>query len=524
MAKEGIMKLGHHICESSSVRILVAVLAMFLTLCGGPAGAATEPGTVTIVQVVEPGNLDPTDATRGMTGQVVTKNIAEPLVEMDPADSKIYPRLATSWKQVNPTTWQFFLRKGVKFHDGKDFNAEAVVFNLKRLYAIETMTRGKFFSTIKLEGRALDSHTVEVKMDRPEPLLLSLMTNVPMCSPSTPLDKITRLPIGTGPFKFVKWDAGTQIVLERWDGYWGKQPPVKKAVYVWRGDSSVRAAMVLVGEADITLIITEQDANRPDLDIPYLDSETICMRFGGEWEPPLNDRRVRMAMNYAIDRNALRGTLLSKNVLPATQMYLPSTNGHNPDLKPWPYDPQKAKQLLAEAKKDGVPVDKQITVMGRIAHFTNSDDTVVAIANMLKESGFNVKVKMLEAGVYLRYREKLTKNDRYPTDVGPYIIQLKHDNNKGDASFTAYYMYHTDGSASSVSDKQVDELLEKAQRAMGEERSNYYRQAAKRIHEEIIPSAMLFHLVSYARVSKRINFKPSILSTNEIPLEQITFK
>ena len=81
-----------------------------------------------------------------------------------------------------------------------------------------------------------------------------------------------------------------------------------------------------------------------------------------------------------------------------------------------------------------------------------------------------------------------------------------------------------DGSASSMCDKPVDELLEKAQNATGEERITLYRSASKRIHEEIIPSAMLFHLVQYARVSKRINFKPSILSTNEIPLEQITFR
>ena len=221
-----------------------------------------------------------------------------------------------------------------------------------------------------MEGKALDSHTLEIKTDKPEPLLPTLMGILAICSPNTPLDKLTRNPIGTGPYKFVKWDAGTQIVLERFDGYWGKQPQVKKAIYVWRSESSVRAAMVVIGEADLAPDIARQDANRPDMDYSYLNSETTYLRIGGAWEPPLNDRRVRMALNYAVDRDAIRGSILSKDVIPATQMIVPSIFGYNPDLKVWPYDPQKARQLLDEARKDGVPVDKEILLVGRIGHLS----------------------------------------------------------------------------------------------------------------------------------------------------------
>jgi peptide/nickel transport system substrate-binding protein len=517
-----IMKLCHRLYKFSSGRILLTGLAILFTVCVGSANSASEPGTVTIVLQLEPQNIDPCDALSNLTGQVIMRNIVEPLVERNPEEGKINSRLATSWKQVDQNTWQFFLRKGVKFHDGKEFNAEAVVFNMKRIYdkRIVSQVRGKFLDNVKMEGKALDHYTLEVKTEKFEPLMLTLMGFLTICSPDTPMDKWTRNPIGTGPFKFVKWDAGQQITLERFDGYWGKQPQVKKAVYKWRPESSVRAAMVEIGEADLTPNIAKQDANRSDLDYSYLNTETTFIRFGGVWEPPLNDRRVRLALNYAIDREALRGSILSKDVIPASQIILPSILGYNPDLKPVPYDPQKAKQLLDEARRDGVPVDKEITLVGRIEHYPGISEVLEAMMTMYKAVGLNVKLKMAEVAVWqANYRQK-----PYPTNIGPYIISMSHGNDAGDAAFTFFYSYHCKGIVSPICDKQVDELIEKAQIAMGEERRRLWQAAFKRVHTEIIPDAMLFHMVAYCRVGKRINFKPSIVTNIEIPLAQITFK
>jgi peptide/nickel transport system substrate-binding protein len=212
------MKLGHLICKALSVTLVFFAIAF--TFLVTPANSAPEPGTVTIVIPAEAINLDPLDCIRGTTGRMVLKNVAEPLVDFNINDGSLTPRLATSWKQIDAKTWHFFLRKGVKFHDGADFNADTVVFTVKRLYdkRVYTQTKDKFFSTITLEAKALDSHTVEIKVDKPEPLLVTLMGIVAICSPNTPMDKLTRNPIGTGPYKFAKWDAGSQIVLERFDG------------------------------------------------------------------------------------------------------------------------------------------------------------------------------------------------------------------------------------------------------------------------------------------------------------------
>ncbi len=512
------MKVGHLICETPAVRILLVVVAILFTLFIGPAySASSEPGTVTIVLDVEPGSLDPANTPISDVGRVLLKNVLEPLTEINPADSSITPRLATSWKQIDTKTWHFFLRKGVRFHDGADFNAEAVIFNIKRLYdkRIDSRTRVKFFSGVKVEGKVLDSYTLEIKTDKPEPLLPTLMGTLTLCSPNTPLDKMTRNPIGTGPYKFVKWDAGTQIILERFDGYWGNQPQVKKAVYVWRTESSVRAAMVEIGEADLAPNIAAQNANRPDMDYSYFNSETTALIIGVE--PPLNDRRVRLALNYAVDRDAIRGSILSKDVVPATQLVVPNIFGYNPDLKVWPYDPQQAKKLLDEARKDGVPVNKEILMVGQIGQYPGSGELMEAVMAMYKAVGLNVKLKILERGVYVSYRDK-------PFPKEPYIVSNQHDNNNGDAAFTVFNAYHCNASRSVTCDKQLDDLIEKAQVATGEERRKLWQAAFKRIHEEIIPNVMLFHLVGYTRVGKRINFKPSLATNSEIQLAQMTFK
>jgi peptide/nickel transport system substrate-binding protein len=513
-----ISRLLYEVCSG---RIPLMVLAILFTLCAGQAISAPDSRSVTIVLQSEPDSVDPGNTVRILVGQVIMKNVLETLTEMNHADSSIAPRLATSWKQIDPNTWHFFLRKDVKFHDGADFNADAVVFNFKRIYdkRINSRTRNKFFTNVKVEGRALDSHTLEVKTDKFEPLVPTLMANLALCSPNTPLDKWTRSPIGTGPYRFAKWDAGMQIVLERFDGYWGKKPQVEKAVYVWRTESSVQAAMVLNGEADLALNIAKEDANRPDMDFSYLNSETVRLRIGGTWEPPLNDRRVRMALNYAIDRNAIRGSILSKDVILATQLVMPSIFGHNPDLKPWPYDPQKAKQLLAEAKKDGVPVDKEITIVGQIGQYPGSGEVMEALLAMYKAVGLNVKFKVMESGVFLTYRDR-----PFPTNVGPYLVHTSHDNSTGDAAFTVFGMYHCNVSLSVVCDEKLDDLIGKAQVAAGEERRKLWQAAFKRIHEEIISDVFLFHMIGFTRVGKRINFKPSLAINSECQLAQITFK
>lgn len=475
---------------------------------------------ITVVLSEEPDIVDPCEASRSNVGRVVKQNVTETLTEINPTDGSITPRLATAWEQVDDSTWRFTLREGVKFHDGSDFNAEAAVYSINRTLdeSIDCEIRIKFFGGMKLTATAVDATTLEIVADQPVPILPTMMGVMTMVSTNTPMGERTREPVGTGPYTFSEWTVGEKLVLDRFDGYWGEQPPVEKAVYIWRTESAVRAAMVKTGEADIAPNIAVQDATDPELDFSYPNSETSRLRIDTTIAP-LDDRRVREALNLAIDRDAIRGSIFSEDVIPATQLVVPSINGHNPELKVWPYDPEKAMQLLQAAKADGVAVDAEITLLGRINIYPNATEVMEAILAMYQAVGFNVKLKMVEVAEWVDF---LTKP--YAEDRGPIVQQSQHDNNNGDAVFTVFNKYHSDGGQSTMSNAELDDIIVRAGQATGDERQKLFQQAFKMINDDIIGDVPMFHMVGYTRVGPRLNFKPDISTNSELHIAKMTFK
>lgn len=495
------------------------------------AGAQAAPNRiVTVVMSEEPEGLDGCNSNRSTVGRVAKQNIVETLTEINATDGSITPRLATSWKKVNDTTWRFTLRKGVKFHDGAAFDAATAVKAISRTMdrgkkgsargtgGLDCETRTKSFGDLKLTGKAVGEYTLEISANKPVPILPTRMGVVSLVSPNTPRDKLVLNPVGTGPYKFDKWVPGQEIILKRFDGYWGKKPQVEGARYVWRKESAVRAAMVEVGEADIAPNIAVQDATKPSMDFSYPNSETTRLRIDMT-RPPLNDRRVRLALNYAIDRKALRGSVLSKDVDHATQIVVPSINGHNPALKIREYDPAKARKLLAKARAAGVPVDKELEIVGRINIYPNATETMEAMMAMMQAAGFKVKLRMLEVGEWLNI---LTKP--YAENRGPVLLQAQHDNNNGDAVFSVFNKFACKGAQSTVCDKNLDTLVAKASALSGDERRKTWQEVNRIIYEDLVSDVWMYHMVGYSRVGKRINFKPSISTNSELHLATITFK
>jgi peptide/nickel transport system substrate-binding protein len=492
---------------------------------------AAEARTVTVVLSEEPEGLDGCNSNRSTVGRVVKQNIVETLTEIDPNNGSITPRLATSWTKVNDTTWRFELRKGVKFHDGATFNAAAAVTAIERTMdttnagtkargtgGLDCETRTKSFGDLRIKGKAVGDHTLEISANKAVPILPTRMGVVSLSSPNTPTDKLVLAPVGTGPYKFKNWTSGQEIVLERFDGYWGNKPQVETARYVWRSESAVRAAMVEVGEADIAPNIAVQDATKAGMDFSYPNSETTRLRLDVT-RPPLNDKRVRMALNYAIDREAIRGSVLSKDIAHATQIVVPSINGHNPALKVWPYDPAKAQQLLAEAKAAGVPVDRELEIVGRTNIYPNATETMEVMMSMFQSVGLNVKLRMLEVGEWL---DILTKP--YGENRGPVLLQAQHDNNNGDAVFSVFNKYACDGAQSTLCDPALDKIIAEASTLSGDERQKAWQEVFRIINEDIASDVWMYHMVGYSRVGKRINFTPSISTNSELHLEDITFK
>ena len=505
------MKVKHMNIPISAASI-VAVASFF-----SPAYAGGK--TLTVVLSEEPDIVDPCEATRSNVGRIIMQNVAETLVEIDPKDGSIKARLATSWKQTDNLTWEFNIRKGVKFHDGADLNAKTVVKSIKRALnpKYDCEARTKFFGNISVTPSAVGSHTVAIKTKTPQPIMPAMMGIMSITSPNTQEAKGERNPQGTGPYVFGKWTPGQSVTLKRFSGYWGSKPVVEDVKYVFRKESAVRAAMVKTGEADIAPNIAVQDATDPKMDFSYFNSETARLRIDMS-QKPLDDIRLRKAMNLAIDLDALRGTIFAAGVVPQTQIVVPSINGHNPRLKPWPYNLAEAKKLVAAAKADGVDVGKEIVIIGRLGIYPNSTEAMEAMHAMLSEAGFNLKIKMMETAGWLNFLSR-----PYAEDRGPTLVQGQHDNNNGDAVFSMYNKYACEGAQSTTCDSKVEAGIKAATAATGDKRRDTWQEVQRRLHQDIIPDIQMFHMVGFSRVNPRIDFTPSISTNSELQVSQVKF-
>lgn len=463
--------------------------------------------------------LEPCMATRSNIGRVTLQNVNETLTYLDVrGGTGLQPRLAESWTQNADGSWRFKLRQGVTFGDGTTFDAKDVKHSFDRaMNPAITCETPRYFGGISLSADVVDDYTIDFKADPVQPILPLLLTLLAIVPEETPI-QFVREPVGTGPFRLTEWTPGQQIVLSARDDYWGNKPTVTKATYLFRADPAVRAAMVGTGEADIAPSISALDATNPATDFSYLDSETVYARIDHS-TAPFNDVRVRRALNLALDRQAFLGTLVPEGTLLATAVYPPPTLGWNPDVKVFDFDPDTAKKLLAEAKADGVPVDTPVTLIARTANFPNIVEIMEAMQQMLQDVGFKVDLKFYEVAEFeTRYSKP------YPEGRGPTLVTAMHDNSKGDPSFSMYWKYASDGRQSGISDPKVDDLINRAQAATGAERTALWQELQAYLHDEIVADVLLFHMVSFSRVSERLDWKPSMATNSMLPLADIAFK
>ena len=496
-------------------------LTLSAALLSGTAALAQEDRTVRIVLNEELDVVEPCMAARSDVGRVILQNVNETLTEFDPGTSTLKPRLATEWTQVDDDTWRIKLRDGVTFHDGTTLDAADIAFTLDRIKVPEfgCEVGVKYFGDIEFADRS--RRRPDRSRSPPRPARRSCRSCSRPCRSCRPRPRPTSSstkPIGTGPYLFDVWNPGQNIVLKRNPDYWGEAPQVEEATYLFRSDPAVAAAMVEAGEADIVPNLSMDQATNPETDFSYPNSETTTLRIDTTM-PPTDDRRIREAMNLAIDREAFVGSLFPADVQPATQMVVPTTIGYNPDLKVWPYDPERAKALIEEARADGVPVDTEIQIIGRTGIHPNATEAMEAMMAMLQDVGLNVTLQMYEVG---RWNEFFVKP--YPEDRPVTLTEQMHDNAKGDPVFTAFVKHHSQGAHSMVNDPELDALIEQATAAGGDERAELWKQVFARANDTIITDIPMFHMVGFTRVSPRLDFQPTIATNSELQLSQVKFK
>ncbi|MCP9982629.1 ABC transporter substrate-binding protein [Actinomadura madurae] len=374
-------------------RRAVAVLLAGLLPAAGCAVANSDSltggadGALRIVLQQEPPTLEPCESSLTSTGIVVRSNITEPLIERDPTSGALKPLLATGWKSTDDKTWTFTLRKGVTFQDGTPFDAADVAFTVKRAVGskLGCNVDGYVFADSRLDVAVVDDSTVRVTADRPDPILPLRMSFLEIVPTGTDDTSKVREPIGTGPYKIAEWKPGISLQLDRNPRYWGAKPAYPAVRYVWRSENSIRAAMVTSGEAGIAVGLGPEDG-AGDLGVAYPNNETTALRMDAG-TPPLNDIRVRRAINYAIDKKGIVKSLFLNLGEPAGQLVPRGVVGHDPSIQAWPYDPAKAKALVGEARAAGTPVDTQITLVARTAQFPKVSETAEVIQHELAGPG-----------------------------------------------------------------------------------------------------------------------------------------
>ena len=362
----------------------------------------------------------------------VGRHVFESLTDVDP-QTRLIPGLAERWHAIDTTTWEFKLRRGVKFHDGSPFTAEDAAFSLTRPLSIKG-SPGGFAAYVRAiaSTTVVDAHTLRVKTKYPygalpEDLNSILIVSKKHAQSAGPEDfDAGRATVGTGPYKFVRYQRGDRLELARNDQWWGKAPAWDKVTLrVIPADPS-RTASLLSGELDAIEHVPSADINNLNknnaLRVLQITSwRTILLHLDQyRAQPPgvtdLNgkplaanpfmDQRVRRAISKAINRSAIAERVMEGLAVPAANIVSPGVFGYNSALKAEPYDPEGAKRLLAEA---GYPNGFRVTLAGPNNRYINDEQVLQTVAQLLTRVGIQTRVEAAPMSAFLgRVRKEET--------------------------------------------------------------------------------------------------------------------
>jgi len=326
---------------STCLLVVLLVTAVAAAIAWRPAPARAAGNVLTVAFSTDIVTLDPHQNTDLNTMQVLLQ-IYEHLVALG-RDGKFHPVLAESWEVVDDRTWRFKLRHGVRFHNGEEFTAEAVKFTLDRLADTkEQMRSGPSFRQNIAEVVVQDPYTVLVKTKAPYPDLLALLhlsggIIPPKYFQSVGKERFAREPNGTGPYRFGSWKRDVQVTLQANDQYWGGKPAFGEFVYRPIPEATARVAALVKGEIDLAADIPAERVkeletgrntrvvSRPGQQI-YIGLDTIKVE-------PLRDRRVRQALNHAVDVDAIVRDVLGGQAVRLNGPFFPGMIGYDPTLK-----------------------------------------------------------------------------------------------------------------------------------------------------------------------------------------------
>ncbi|MFN3634694.1 MAG: ABC transporter substrate-binding protein [Rhizobium rhizophilum] len=475
---------------------LAAASLLAATVVAAPAGAQTPPNVLVVGQIAEPKSLDPHTVTATNDFRILV-NVYDGLVRFKDGTLEVEPALAESWDiSEDGKTYTFKLRQGVKFHDGSDFNAEAVKFNFDRMLKEDHpfYSTGPFplsFNFASVEAvNAIDPQTVEFKLSEAfAPFLSNLAYPTGLIVSPAAVEQhgadYGRNPSGTGPFKFVEWQSSQRVVIERNPDYWDGAASLEAVVFRPITDANTRVAEMMAGGIDVMVEVPPDNLATFKQDAGFAVAEQAGPHvwFGilNTRSGPFADKRVRQAANYAVNKETLVNDVLQGTATVAAGPIPPAFNWVESAVEPYAHDPEKAKALLAEAGVDNPQLTFYVTEGG--SGMLDPITMGAAIQADLQAVGFSVKIETYEWNTFLgRVNEGLEgKADMAEMawmtndpDTLPYLA-LRSDALPDKGGFNSGY----------YSNPEVDALLEKARTSTDQaERGKLYGQVQQIVHED----------------------------------------
>ncbi len=486
---------------------------IFLLLSVALSFAAKYGGTLRFVMGADAASLLPANQTDNISA-TVCRHVFEGLVEFD-EKLNLTPALAERWEvSQDGTIYTFYLRKGVKFHDGTNFNAHAVKKYYDYVLNNNLRRTGLFKGIIKVV-EVLDEYTVNFVLEKPfSPFLYRLAHEGALIVSPKAIDelgsdpgKLGRAPVGTGPFMFKEWKIGERIELIKNPNYWRQgQPYLDGIVFTIIPEDVTRVTQLRAGDADVmfnpppALVPTLQKDDKlavriePSLRVIYIGMNTR--------KAPLNDVRVRQALNYAIDKSKLCSAIMKNLAIPADSPLSKYTVGYV-STGGYPYDPQKAKQLLKEAGQENLKLEL-ITPKGR---YLNDYEVAIAVQGMLREIGVTVDVKPMEWATYL---SRLSSTN--PEDWNYELFLLGWAPSTGEGHWVLYPLFHSDNikpngtmdNNAMYSNPTVDDLINKIGFELDRNKMMQYYTEVQKLIVQDAPWIFLYNMANVVAFRKEL--------------------
>jgi len=473
-----------------------------------PTAAPTTgaPMRVTVAQGVDPTVLDP-DMHRETPTNNVIRHIYDALLERD-ADGQLIPGLAESWKFTDDTTLQLTLKSGVKFSNGEPFNADVAKYNLDRVTgklagAKATLNAANYASIGDV--RSLDPTTLEIKLQKPNPVLLRYLRDkymVPMqYTKDNGFDALVEKPIGTGWYTLKEWTRSDHLTLVASQASWHGKPNIDEVVFRPIPENATRVAELKTGNVDAIVNVPpdQVDTLKADsnVDVRTVPSARITGLFLNALDvAALKDKRVRQALNYGVDVDSICKNVMNGYATPVSTWATSFFVGYDQAGKRYAYDPTHAKQLLTDA---GYPDGFNVELLTPSGRYLNDVQVVQAIAAMLEKIGIHVKVNAVEFGVFAKMTQDRTIPDMFFAAWG---------NAPWDVYDTLIALARTGGIFSWYSNPTLDDLVDKAGSTSDETKhADYLKQALGVIWEDA-SHVFLYQQQDLYAASKRLKWQP----------------